>query len=128
MPLVTTLRGDHLEIVCAGDYSAQEIREIYRDVLSRPACPEPLPVLCIVQASSRSASTEEMREISGIYRDLHPRVGPRIAMAASDDLNFGLCRMFAAHVEAVGYESRVFREPRPAREWLRSHGEDRAQG
>lgn len=128
MPLAHYLRDDHLEIVAAGDYTPQEIQEIYDHVLVQPGCPRPLPVLCVVQESARSASPEEMREIGSVYSRLAGRVGPRIAMAAADDLNFGLCRMFGAHLEPLGYQCETFRAAREGRQWLRADSRGQAEG
>jgi hypothetical protein len=44
--------------------------------------------------------------------------GTRRAMVATDDGVFGMARMYALRAEGLGQTIEVFREEKPAREWL----------
>lgn len=49
--------------------------------------------------------------------------GGRVAMVASDDVTYGMFRMWEMQREGLGYDVQVFREMQPALDWvIRSSG------
>ncbi len=62
-------------------------------------------------------SAEEIRQIAVKVKDKWPQA-ERVAFVASDDLTFGLVRMFEAFRTQEGFLTKVFRNEEQAREWL----------
>lgn len=68
-------------------------------------------------------SNEDIRLVAEHGKKAWP--GPaRVALLATDDLSFGLLRVFEAFRSSDGYEIRVFRDEEKALAWLREPDDD----
>ncbi|MDJ0919161.1 MAG: hypothetical protein QNJ05_15490 [Woeseiaceae bacterium] len=66
-------------------------------------------------------ATDEIRRMEALDREVVSRdVSFRVAVAASQDLAFGLSRMWATFVDDIQIETHVARTIKEAREWLDS--------
>jgi hypothetical protein len=64
----------------------------------------------------------DIREVARIDIELAKIIGTaRVAVIASQDVAFGMSRMWEAYVHATAWQTQVFRDPAAARDWLAMH-------
>ena len=118
--------GGILYEIVIGEIGVEEQCGFIREVLSDPALPSPLKVLrdAREQVGLIGDSLKDLQPIISIAKNAFMPAGSRMAIVASDDLVFGMSRVFQARV--VTDDVKVFRRLEEAREWLLS--EEPAEG
>ncbi len=117
--------GGILYEIVIGEIGVEEQCGFIREVLSDPALPSPLKVLrdAREQDGLIGDSLNDLQPIISIAKNAFMPAGSRMAIVASDDLVFGMSRVFQAHLDE---NVSVFRDYDEAREWLLS--EEPAEG
>jgi len=72
-----------------------------------------------VQHSSESRESDEMRDIATLISSHREHLSGRCAVIATDDLRYGMGRVFQAYMESLGLECEVCRDEEAAIRFLR---------
>jgi hypothetical protein len=77
------------------------------------------------RADSSARSTDALRDFAACVSEFYPGADtrPRVAVVATENISFGLARMYEAFSDAVPWDFRVFREVSDALEWLGADGD-----
>lgn len=77
------------------------------------------------RADSSTRSTEALREFAECVSERYPNsdTRPRVAVVATENISFGLARMYEALSDTVPWDFHVFREVSDALEWLGTDGD-----
>jgi hypothetical protein len=104
---------------CEGAVTKDEVmehfRQLGRDARLRPLC----DVLLDVSFQTRLPTADQLNEIAAVMEDMH-ELTPfgRCAVVASEDLTYGLGRMFQGFAWPMFTGMRIFRNNVDARAWL----------
>ena len=72
----------------------------------------------LADMSDVTLNTVSADNVQETARDQYFVPGTRRALVVSDDVTFGLCRMYATYAETLGQVISVFRERKSAEAWL----------
>jgi hypothetical protein len=105
-------------VTAAGAVAAADMHALREQVSKDPAYDPALPVVFdLTGASALNFTAQELRQLAAA-RITHPTA--RRAYVVSNDLGFGLARMFQSFSEAGGHSEnvQVFRDVAEARAWV----------
>jgi hypothetical protein len=113
-------KHDVIFVVGEGDLALADVAAYCRGVVEEPDYRPGLNELVDFRGVTyESVSSADLRKLREVNRALSDKVGSsRLAYVVSDDLGFGLGRMFMALSDDSKIEHRVFRELAEARKWL----------
>jgi hypothetical protein len=80
----------------------------------------PADLLFDMMESGESKSSAELKQVADYLARLLPPLSGRIALAAREDLMFGLSRVFSAQAAPQGIVSHVARSREDAMAWLKA--------
>ena len=117
MPLNYKIEGGILYETVKGEIRLQKQIDLVQEALADPALPSPLKVLrdARKQIGLIGDSLEELQHIIDLLNRLAP--GTQMAIVASENVAFGMSRVFQARVHQT-HDVSVFRDIDEAREWL----------
>lgn len=108
------INGGIVYVTVIGEVGFEEQRDFVQELLSDPALPNPVKIL---------RDTRKQVGLIGSRKNLQQMISftktsvlARMAIVATEDLIFGMSRVFRAHVEDETVS--VFRDLDEAREWL----------
>ncbi len=103
----------------SGVVTAHEFEEMLRELCEADSFPPDCDAVWDCRdIDFRATDREFLNTLIGIRADFPQRGGARLAMIASQDLGFGLTRMFEALSEHLPQTLRVFRTKEDAEQWL----------
>jgi hypothetical protein len=106
---------------CGGDVSFQEVLDHFTRLEQDPHRPQRLDVLLDLRDVTSTPTINQLQAVSAqIGRTRQSVDFGFCAIVVSQDLLFGLARMFEAFVEGKFTETRVFRSASGAEAWLAS--------
>ena len=107
---------------CVGRVRFDEVMRHFADLAADPDCPDTLDVLLDLSELTSLPETWQLRSVSSEMGLVSHRVRfGACAIVATSDAVFGIARMYEVLAEDHFRATRVFREMRPAEEWLASH-------
>jgi hypothetical protein len=113
--------GDMLRIVGEGDYTAQELRDVFVAAMSDPRTRPGIPTLLDIRESEAQRTNDELVSLVDFLGSKRDRAVPlRVAVVTEGDLRFGLSRMVSVYLERYGVDLQAFRDIESAELWLRS--------
>ena len=113
--------GDMLRIVGEGDYTAQELRDVFVAAMSDSRTRPGIPTLLDVRESEAQRTNDELVSLVDYLGSKRDRAVPlRVAVVTEGDLRFGLSRMVSVYLERYGVDLQAFRDIESAELWLRS--------
>lgn len=103
-----------------GDVSLDDIRSYRSSLAGDPAWRKEFRQLVDVRSAGLKAlSAEAVRSLADRAEELDPVLGfGKVAVVVSQDLHYGLARMYQAMSEGSAREVEVFRDPDSALSWL----------
>ncbi len=108
-----------IETRCFGEMTFEEVLEHFQEVGSEERLPERMDVLLDLSAVTNVPDSGQLRDVVDGLELLERRVlWGRCAMVVSDDLMYGMFRMFEAFTDQLFRSSYVFRDREEARAWL----------
>jgi hypothetical protein len=113
--------------VMSGVVRDDELLDSYAVLRASPDAERSLPgIIDLREVSKFDVTADVVRRIGTMLRDMEPPgVRRRVAIAAPDDVAFGMARMFEAYRHGGGTEYAVFRDMSEARRWLGLNSADR---
>lgn len=123
MPLESSIQRGALYIRGVGDQPVEEgLAQLNAGMAlaaeTLRATGQPVDLLINLTESTESKGTEEIAQIIEYLAFHTPPLSGRVALAAPDDLLFGLSRVFSARASIAGLEAVAYRTPEAAWEWL----------
>jgi hypothetical protein len=113
--------GDTLRIVGEGDYTAQELRDVFVAAMSDSRTRPGIPTLLDIRDSEAQRTNDELVSLVDYLGSKRDRAVPlRVAVVTEGDLRFGLSRMVSVYLERYGVDLQAFRDIESAELWLRS--------
>ena len=110
---------------CSGDLKFDEVMDHFRALRQDPDCPERLDVLLDVTGCTSSPQSDQLRSAGAAVGKIREKVRfDACAIIVSDDLWFGMARMFLAFAEGHFRVSQVFRNLDEGKKWLASVSAD----
>jgi hypothetical protein len=100
----------------------QEFLSSYRAFYEDPRFEKSAKVLVDLRRTDSSVRSSEALRSLAEFMGRQPAVSaarPRVAVIASEDLSFGLARMYQVFSDTVSWDFAVFRAPDAALAWLR---------
>lgn len=101
-----------------GDMTRDDVISIITQVYSDPAFRSPWHSIWDLSGARPLFTADELREVAAYVRAHRPVDSGRIAVVATEDLAFGMGRMYEVFASDLKVETRVFRDPDMARQWL----------
>ena len=113
--------------VMSGVVRDAEQLDTYAVLRAAPDAERSLPaIIDLREVRTFDVTANVVRQIGDMLRDVEPPgVRRRVAIAAPDDVTFGMARMFEAFRHGGGTEYAVFRDMSEARRWLGLSSADR---
>lgn len=102
-----------------GEVTANEVLAALTGLLDSPEYRPGLNGLVDLRESDMDPDAKEIRKIAALLINNKERIGEsRSAIVVSEDLAYGLARMFEAYADESSIETRIFRDMEAARSWL----------
>jgi len=101
-----------------GDVTRDDVLSIIAQVYSDPAFRSPWLSMWDLTGGRPLFTADELREVAAYVRAHRPVDAGRIAIVATEDLAFGMSRMYEVFASDLQVETKVFRDSEPARQWL----------
>ena len=101
-----------------GDMTRDEVISIITQVYGDPAFRSPWHSMWDLSGARPMFTADELREVAAYVRAHRPVDAGRIAIVATEDLAFGMSRMYEVFASDLKVETRVFRDSELARQWL----------
>ncbi len=120
MPVSYRFDVDVIVIEMIGEYSVNDLRMTVLKSFEDAGLPK-RPTLLLDLSKSQSISKRSsaiINEMANFIASFGKRFGNRLALAAPDDLTYGLMRMSSARADSFGINVEIFRTYEEAREWL----------
>lgn len=120
MPVTHEILGETLALRMVGKYEPADIRTALATAFSGERADGVRGLLFDVSQSTslRQRDARGIRAMAAFLAHLAARYHLRIALVGTSDLAFGLMRLGAADLEAVGVDTWVFRTNTEAERWL----------
>ena len=101
-----------------GDLTRDDVLAIITKVYSDPAFRSPWLSMWDLAGARPLFTAAELREVAAHVKDHRPVDAGRIAIVATEDLAFGMSRMYEVFASDLRVETRVFRDSGLAQRWL----------
>lgn len=108
-----------LSVTGVRDSSVGEIREAVEAVVENPQFDQDMKILVDFRDFRWIPSTRELKEVAECISVLRRDFSPRTALVVSNDLLFGVARLFSWIAKTKGYSAKPFKELSEARAWLK---------
>jgi hypothetical protein len=92
--------------------------ETIRGIAQHPDFEPDYRVIVDLRESEYVPAADEVREITEEFRRFASSYQNKVALVASESLNFGVARMISSFVEAGGVRISAFKDMHSAQEWL----------
>ena len=102
----------------SGDIARDDVVSIIAEIYRDPAFQSPWRSMWDLTGAKPLFSADELREIAAYVRAHRPADSGRVAIIATEDLAFGMGRMYEVFSSDLQVETRVFRDSETARQWL----------
>jgi hypothetical protein len=107
---------------CIGDVTLEEVTEHFRELERDPNLPDRLNVLLDLSETTSVPSAQEVRAASNeVEKVLRSVQFQACVIVASNDVLFGMMRMFVVFARNYFTATQVFRVAADAEAWLASH-------
>jgi hypothetical protein len=104
---------------CSGEITFEEVKDHFESVGSEPLLPARLDVLLDLSALNTAPDSTQLRDAIYAMERLNARVQwGHCAVVVSNDLMYGMFRMFEAYSDELFQSSRVFRDRKEAEAWF----------
>jgi hypothetical protein len=100
------------------DTSVMEIREAAEAVVDDPQFDRDMHVLGDFREMRWIPSTRELKDVAEFVGSIKEHYCPRTAMVVSNDLLYGVARLFSLIAKTKGYKAKPFKDLSKARAWL----------
>ena len=104
--------------LAAGELTRDEVLAVIEQVYCDPDYREPWRSIWDMTGATPVLNVEELRKVVAYVRAHRPADKGKVAIVATEDLAFGLGRMYELLASGQEVETRVFRDPELARHWL----------
>jgi hypothetical protein len=101
-----------------GDLTREEVITVIGQVYGDPAFRAPWHSIWDLTGAKPVFTADELRQVVAYVQDHRPEDAGRIAIVATEDLAFGMSRMYEIFSSDLKVETRVFRHLDPAQRWL----------
>lgn len=101
-----------------GDVTRDDVLSIIKKVYSDPAFRSPWLSMWDLTGARPLFTADELREVAAYVRDHRPVDAGRIAIVATEDLAYGMSRMYEVFASDLQVETSVFRDSGLAQRWL----------
>ncbi len=108
-----------LHVKCALRHTLEDDLLAIKDAIGRSDFADGTGLLLDLSASTEARTQHEIVDLARFLGNLGDELGNRAAVLVSNELQYGLARMLAAHAEAGDVTVSVFTELETARHWLR---------
>jgi hypothetical protein len=107
-------------VLIEGDISVDDIRSYRSSLAAHPDWRKGYRQLVDVRGAALGAlSAEAVRSLADSAAELDPVLGAgKVAIVVSEEVHFGMARMYQAMAEGSARSVEVFRDPTPALDWL----------
>ena len=102
----------------AGHMDRDEVISVISKMYRDPSFQSPWHSMWDLTGAKPSFTADDLRDVAAYVRANRPVDAGRIAIVATEDLVFGMGRMFEVFASDLQAETRVFRELEQARRWL----------
>ncbi len=119
MPVTYQIIQDILYTECAGNVTFREVMDHFRVLAKDTALPKSVDVLLDLTQLDSLPESGQLRGVSSEIGKIRDQVRfEALAVAASSDVLFGMCRMFEVFAEPHFRAITVFRRLQEAKEWI----------
>ena len=99
-------------------FGLDKLEEMLEAVVSTPGFHDGMPLLIIEPEGGPGPPPKDTEQWVRILKKSASRFGNRIAIAAKQEVHFGLARMLGTHCDLAGIRLRPFRDTQAAERWL----------
>ena len=121
MALSYRIENGILHVHVSGEPSIGEVAAFSATWLADPALPSPV-LTCWDLREEAYREPDHVRALARVSRDIPVPPGSRLAILASEDVAYGLSRMYEAYADGRHYDVAVFRSMDDAETWLLEPG------
>ncbi len=119
MPVTYYIDQGILYTRCAGNATFREVLDHFRVLEEDPALPNSLDVLLDLTQLDSLPESSQLRSVSSEIGRISDKVRfEALAVVASSDVLYGLCRMFEVYAQPHFRTIQVFRQLQEAAEWI----------
>ncbi len=114
------IRGRFFILRLEGDYSMEDILNACEQAFADPLFPDEALAIMDTRNSTalRDRRPEDLRFMAGKLAELSNRFGSRLALAAGNQLHYGMMRMAEVFSESSGMTAKAFITIEEAEAWL----------
>lgn len=106
-----------------GAVTYEEIRHVLAELIDEPRIEPGTGLLIDARGTTHAPSIGELASIAYHFRHLFARGVKRLAFITDNSDVEASAKLFSAFISTVGAESRAFRDPKSAEQWLKSDSE-----
>ena len=119
MPVQYKIQANLIEFKLSGAFTIEELEGVcYRAILN-PVFKSPMKAIIDTSQASTDSTPSEIKKQAAVLRSIKTHLSPKWAsVARPGSLNFGLARIFAAHIARDDIETCVFADRHQACGWL----------
>ena len=119
MPVHYTIQANLIAFKLNGNYSIDELKEVCYKAILNPAFQSPMKVIVDLSQAPSSSTSKQIKEQAAVLRSINAHLSSRWAILAEPGpLNYGLARMFAAHIGRDDIQMCIFADHGKACRWL----------
>jgi hypothetical protein len=120
MPVTVNLDPDTgiAHYSATGDVTRENVISVIGQVYVDPTFRAPWHSIWDLSGAKPVFTAAELREVVAYVRDHRPEDAGKVAIVATEDLAFGMSRMYEIFSSDLNVETQVFRDLEPARQWL----------
>ncbi len=88
------------------------------DLIGNPKFTRRMSSLVDLRSLPKPPEAEDMRKLASRFSTLNKQIGPKISFIVKSQAEFGMIRLFGAHVSSYGFEINIFDTEEKAISWL----------